>query len=281
MKNEGYKVQKPLNNNVVIAENHAGNEVMFIGKGIGFGMKQGDPFEATSYDKVYSLIDVDEQEKYRHLLAKESEETLLIIHESIANIQDEVGFQLDESVHFALTQHLALALQRTRDATDIQNPFLTETKWLYYDTYQIAERAVAFIADKTGMRLPEAEVGFVTLHIQSSMHRETSSQSQEQEIISRSLAYIEEKLALTINEYNPALRRVVQHLKQMIDDPLPQGDQCAAKEYISVLKEEVPLCYNVTRNIMRMIEKTMDTSLSEWEAVQFILYLKILTDVSN
>ncbi|PYZ93679.1 hypothetical protein CR194_11020 [Salipaludibacillus keqinensis] len=276
-----FTVQKALNNNVVIAQSDHNQEVIFIGKGIGFGMKNGDYFESTTYDKVYSLVDEQEQEKYIRLVTKETEETLLIIHESIEKIHEVIGFQLGEQLHFALTQHLALALQRTRDRTEIQNPFLTETKWLYYDTYQIAESVVAFIHDKTGLRLPGAEVGFITLHIQSAIRDSHSSLNKESDLLVRCVRYIEEKAEVKLSHDLVSFRRLIHHIKQIMKEPVNDEGSKFNEEVILMLKENNPLCYNISRNLVRMIEKSARVSLGSSEVIHLMIYVQTVLDKQN
>ncbi|MCR6107501.1 PRD domain-containing protein [Salipaludibacillus agaradhaerens] len=276
-----FYVHKALNNNVVVAESGDNKEVIFIGKGIGFGKKKGDIFEEKTYDKVYSLVDEVEQEKYLRLATKESEETLLIIHEAIEKIHEAIGFRLGEQIHSALTQHLALALQRTRDQTDIKNPFLTETKWLYHDTYLIAQKIVDFIDKKTGYKLPEAEVGFITLHIQSAIRDSDSVINKESDLITRCIKYIEEKTDIVYNKDTVSFRKLIHHLKNMIRDPMTVDSQALEQNIILMLKEKDPVCYNISRNLVRMIEKSTTVSFSDSEVLHLMLYIRTLIEKNN
>ncbi|WP_416151418.1 PRD domain-containing protein [Salipaludibacillus sp. HK11] len=276
-----FSVQKALNNNVVIAESNNKNEVIFIGKGIGFGKKNGDFFEAKAYDKVYSLVDEQEKEKYIRLVTKETEETMLIIHEAIEIIHEAIGFKLEDRIHFALTQHLALALQRTRDQTGIQNPFLTETKWLYYETYEIADRAVDFIFNKTGLRLPDAEVGFITLHIQSAIRDSHSSLNKESDLLTRCISYIEEKSGVTFERDDPSFRRLVHFLKLIYQDEVHEKDSDLNKQLILFLKENHPVCYNMTWNLVRMIVKATGVSVAHSEVIHLLIYIRSTIEAHN
>lgn len=275
-------VQKPLNNNVVIAESENEKEVIFIGKGIGFGKKTGDSFDAKTYDKVYSLVDELEKEKYIRLVTKETEETLLIIHEAIEKIHEAIGSHLDERIHFAITQHLALALQRTRNQTVIQNPFLTETKWLYYETYLIAESVVNFIDEKINLRLPDAEVGFITLHIQSAIRDNGYLLiDKESDLLTRCVRYVEEKMGVVMKHEVDESRRLVQFLKLIIQEPVCVDGSTLNKEMIFFLKDNHPLCYNMSRNLVRMIEKSIDVSLADSEVIHLIISVQSVLEKHN
>ncbi|UCZ52177.1 PRD domain-containing protein [Bacillus shivajii] len=268
-----YEVQKVLNNNVVIAQTPKNNEVILIGKGIGFGKKTGDELKETGFDKVFILADEEEQKKYKQLLSKEEEEILLMIHEAIEKIHEWTGVELHERIHYALTQHLVLAIQRTKDGTEIQNPFLTETKWLYLDTYNIAKEVVELIYDKTGVKLPEAEVGFITLHVQSAIgERPYSPFNKKSDLIARTISYAEEKLESPLNKESIYFQRLIHHLKALIDRSI-ESELPFEKKMIEVLKDESELCYNVARNMVRMIEKATQQQISQIETMYITLFL--------
>ncbi|TVP85834.1 MAG: PRD domain-containing protein [Alkalicoccus sp.] len=269
VKMEGtFKVNKVLNNNVVICSREDGEEAVFIGKGIGFGMKNGTDFKAVDYDKVYALVNEQERKQYSRLALEESEETMLLIHEAISKIHEAIGHRLNERTLFALTQHIVLALQRTRDRTEIQNPFLTETKWLYYDTYRIAEDVIAFIEAETGVRLPEAEIGFITLHIQSAIGH---PDRHAPDLITRCIHYAEEKFGYTFERRSAAFQRLVQHLKQLAELPVKSPSSETDREMYLLLKQTYPLCYNISRNVIRMMEKATGVPAGERDLIQLML----------
>ncbi|MFC4737481.1 PRD domain-containing protein [Bacillus daqingensis] len=266
--NQEFTVLKALNNNVVICQAEEGREAIFIGRGIGFGKKRGDLFNETSYDKAYALVTESEREQYDRLFDREPEDTMLVIHEAIGMIQKAIGKRLHDRTLFALTQHIILALQRTRDDTEIQNPFLTETKWLYHDTYRIAEEVVRYIEAETGVLLPEAEIGFITLHIQSAFGYVERSAP---DIITRCVHYAEEKSATNFDRESPAFRRLIQHLRQLIDLPPQHPEQKVDREMYLLLKKSHPVCYDISRNVIRMMEKASGMEASKRDLVQTVL----------
>lgn len=53
-----YKAVKVFNNNVVLAEEEDGKQVVLISKGIGFGVKKGEHISADGNDKkVFYILD--------------------------------------------------------------------------------------------------------------------------------------------------------------------------------------------------------------------------------
>ncbi|MBU9721208.1 MULTISPECIES: BglG family transcription antiterminator [Bacillaceae] len=272
---ESYQFTKALNNNVIIAQSSDdGAEVILIGKGIGFGKKKGD--RLNEFEKVFTLVDQSEQEKYKKLIGKGQEEVLLVIHEAIEKIRDILGVDLHERIHFALSQHMLLAIDRIQKGIDIQNPFLWETKWLYSKSFQAAEEVVQFIGRKMNVILPKEEVGFIALHIQSAIRDQSKNKPRETaEIISNCLSYVEEKTGYSLQKESIPYKRFVQHLKEMLERGMKDEFEIEEK-VIKLLKEDSPLCYNLARNIARMIEKTVHTEIADVEVIYITIHLQRL-----
>ena len=72
-----YHISKILNNNVIICIN-SNQEVILIGKGIGFNKKPGMVVDDNaSIEKVYKLDQKQQQEYYKSLVEIADEEVLL------------------------------------------------------------------------------------------------------------------------------------------------------------------------------------------------------------
>ena len=74
-----YLIKKALNNNVLIATDVNGNEVVLIGRGIGFGKKSGESIIREEVEKLFVLNDPEEQEQYKQLISTLDEETLKVL----------------------------------------------------------------------------------------------------------------------------------------------------------------------------------------------------------
>ena len=109
---EIFMIKKSLNNNVLIAADHGGDEVVLIGRGIGFGKKAGDEIVRDKVEKLFVLKDLDEQKQYKELLYNVDDHTLKVIISAVELIRTRVGDQLNEHIHVALTDHLAFAVSR-------------------------------------------------------------------------------------------------------------------------------------------------------------------------
>ncbi|WP_017726671.1 CAT RNA binding domain-containing protein, partial [Halalkalibacterium ligniniphilum] len=140
-----YIVVKILNNNVVVAQEQGKNEVILIGKGIGFGKKKGAHIDAEDVDKLFVLANEHQQEEYKRLLDEIDEELIALIEEAVTYIQTALKQRLDERIHVALTDHIGFAVRRMKQGIDIQNPFLLETEAMFPSEYALAKEVVSLM----------------------------------------------------------------------------------------------------------------------------------------
>ena len=167
------KIKKVLNNNVVIASHPTYEEVVLIGKGIGFNRKKGDEISSEKADKTFLLSNEQEKEQYMSLLPYIDENLIDFMSDILHHVESRMGQELNQHIHVALTDHLAFAINRAKKDLQFSNPFLLEIESLYPKEYQIAMEVVTMIYDKMGIQFPEGEVGFIALHIHSAVTDKT------------------------------------------------------------------------------------------------------------
>ncbi|EIT85398.1 transcription antiterminator, GlcT [Fictibacillus macauensis ZFHKF-1] len=276
--NGPFQIKKNLNNNAVIAENQLAQEVIMIGKGIGFGKKPGDVLSSADGDKLYLLTNEKEQEQYKDLVHSLDPAFIELMNEVIAHIERKMQTSLNEHIHVALTDHMAFAVKRLKQGLDIKNPFLSETESLYPKEFSAAEEVIAMINDALGIILPEGEVGFVALHIHSAVTNKSLSALNENSRLINTLAdLIEGALAITLDRKSINYLRLVRHLRHTIER-VETGEQVNSQERLAnVLKEEYPLCYNLAWKLIKVMQTTLKKPIPEAEAVYLTMHLQRLT----
>ncbi|MBK5444587.1 MULTISPECIES: glucose PTS transporter transcription antiterminator GlcT [Peribacillus] len=273
----GFIVEKVLNNNVVIATHSSYGEVVSIGKGIGFNRKKGEELSPDLAEKTFVLKNVKEQESYKKLLPKIDQNLQAAIIESIHLINNRVSGKLNEHIHVGLTDHLLFALQRVSQGMTIKNPFLKETITLYPFEHDIAVDVIDLIEDKTGIGLPQGEIGFITLHIHSAIaNKDLSEVNQHSQLIYHLIQVVEEQLEVQINKDSVDYTRLVRHLRFMIDRVMA-GEEVDEPEKIALLlKEEYPLCYNISWKLIKIMQQKLGKPVFDAEAVYLTMHIQRL-----
>ncbi|NMD71617.1 transcription antiterminator [Bacillus sp. DNRA2] len=271
------EVEKVLNNNVLIAKHTSFGEVVIIGKGVGFNRKKGDPIDTNTVEKLFVLKDEKEQKDYIKLLPFVDNDLHEVIISAIDLIKTKANAPLNEHIHVALTDHLMFTFNRMSKGMEIRNPFLVETKTLYPFEYGIARDVVNHIALKTDISMPEGEIGFIALHIHSSiMNRELSEVNQDSQLVTKLVNMIEDQLKININKDSIDYTRLVRHLRYTIER-VKNGERVEEPEKISsLLKEEYPVCYNLSWKLIKVLQQALSKPVYDAEAVYLTMHLQRL-----
>ncbi|OIJ13419.1 PtsGHI operon antiterminator [Anaerobacillus alkalilacustris] len=282
MNGELLTINKVLNNNVVITVDSVGNETVIIHKGIGFGKKQGAQIPVDNVEKVFILKDQKEQEQYKKLVPHLEENFIALMNDIIHHIQASVDGKLNEHIHIALTDHIAFVITRVQQGLTLKNPFLQETKTLYPKEYEIAKDVVAMINEHSNISLPEEEVGFIALHIHSSIsYKSISEINQHSQLIHQLIFLIEKGLNVEIDREGLNYMRLVRHLRFTIER-VKKGE--IVEEPIKlkkVLQEEYPLCYNISWKVIKVMQQFLKQPVFEAEAVYLTIHLQRLSTKSE
>ncbi|WP_216828858.1 glucose PTS transporter transcription antiterminator GlcT [Alkalihalobacterium elongatum] len=273
-----YTIKKVLNNNVVIALNSIEEEVILIGKGIGFGKKPGNEITHQSIDQLFQLVNEQQQEEYKQLLLQIDESIMETINDAIVLISNRLDQKLNERIHIALTDHIAFAIRRLEQGIIITNPFLNETKSMYPNEYQIAEQVVTFINKHLDISLPKDEVGFVTLHIHSALENKPLSEIQDDtKLFLKLIDLIETGLKIQIEKNSLQYSRLVTHLRHVLDRVIHQETVELNEQFVKLLKQEYPVCYNLAWKLIKIIQAHYQLQVADAEAVYLAMHLQRLT----
>ncbi|MDM5189757.1 PRD domain-containing protein [Bacillus sp. DX4.1] len=275
--NNCLEIKKVLNNNVIIATHQEHEEVVVIGKGIGFGKKAKEMLEAKQIEKMFVLKNERDREQYKLLVPHISEKLIELMNEIMFYIQERVESPLNEHIHIALTDHIAFAIKRLKQGFTVDNPFLVETKIMYPKEYEIAEGVVQFINSRLNIALPEGEVGFIALHIYSSItNSEVSSINQNSRLITQLVSVIETNLQLVMDKESIHYLRLVRHLQYAIERVKRKEKVEESQSFADLLKAEYPACYSLAWTLVKIMQKELQLPVFEAESIYLTMHLQRL-----
>lgn len=274
-----YTIKKVLNNSVVICQHDPEPEVILLGKGIGFGKKAGDLVDPASVpEKVYQLTDKEEQSQYRELVKHVDEEFITFMQEIVGFIENNTGKKVDEHIHIGLTDHLFFTMKRIEQGMEVTNPFLLETESLYPNEYALAEQIVDMIHERLDVLLPDAEVGFIALHIHSATtFKNVLEVNRHNQVIGQIVQTIESRLNVKMDRSSLDYKRLLRHLRYAVER-VATGEMVEAPQKIEkVLREEYPLCYSTAWELMGIMERELKRPVPRGEATYLTMHLQRLT----
>lgn len=275
------KIKKVLNNNVIIAAHPSYEEVVLIGKGIGFNKSKGEEVSFGKADKTFLLSNEQEKEQYVNLLPHIDEALIDFMNDILLHIEARMGQELNQHIHVALTDHIAFAINRAKKEMQFTNPFLFEIESLYPKEYQVATEVVTMIYDQMGIHFPEGETGFIALHIHSAVTDKTLREiNRHNQLITRLVGIVEDTMDIEIDKKSVDYHRLVQHLHRAIDR-VYQGESAGDEIRLAeMLKQEYPVCYNLAWKLIKVMQKQLNKPVDESEAIYLTIHLQRLTHKS-
>lgn len=269
-----YYISKTLNNNVIICT-YNNQEVILIGKGIGFNKKVGMTLDDdASIEKVYKLEQRQQQEYYKTLVELADDHVLQAVIESVNFITSATHTIDDKNLVVALTDHIIFAYNRLKQNQIISNPFAIETKHLYSEAYDIASQVIDRLNQHLDVEFPPDEIGFIALHIASntedlSLH----DMSLINKLISKSIVIIENDLGQPIDNQTVQYQRFIRHMQFLIRRFNNKEAVHAQDAFINMVKTFYPNSYNTAFKISKMIQKYLNVPVNESEIVYMALHI--------
>lgn len=271
-------IEKVLNNNVVIARHDAYKEVVLIGNGLGFNRKKGDVISFDHADKTFLLKDKAEKEQYVNLIPHIDEDLIAFINDQLLYIEEQMGTELNEHIHVALTDHLSFAIKRIQQNMQFSNSFLFEIESLYPKEYQVAKGVVKAFENRMGIVFPEGEIGFIALHIHSAVtDKSLRDINRDHALISRLTQLIEDGLKVDLSKDTVNHHRLIQHLHRAIDR-IHHGESLGDENKLQeLLKAEYPVCYNLAWKLIKVMQNQLKKPVDEAEVLYLTIHLQRLT----
>ncbi|MCR8644728.1 transcription antiterminator [Paenibacillus sp. N1-5-1-14] len=270
-----YTIQRVISNNVVqVQGDQPGTEIILTGKGLGFGVKAGAELASDDprIEKKYMLDDQQETDRYQSMFDQIDREVLDVSQDIISMISKEFDTDLNDQVFFALPSHIQFALHRLKSEMEIVNPFIFEIQTLHHKEYEIAQKAADMIAQAFSIDVPEPEVGFLAMHIQSAVcHVSLGNIVKDTHLIQELVSAIEEAKDIHIPRDSIDYVRLITHLRFAIER-LKTG-KVSKNPFVNQLKESLPEEYVLAKKVSAILGERLELPVPEDEIGYIVMHL--------
>ncbi|MFA9463587.1 MAG: BglG family transcription antiterminator LicT [Velocimicrobium sp.] len=207
------KILKVINNNVVSSINEKKNEVVVMGKGIGFQKKIDDEIDAEKIEKIFSLPE-ESANQFEMLVKDISYEMIDLAEDIICYAKKSLNRRLSKNIYITLTDHLNFAVERKKQAISFQNALLWEIRKYYNEEYRLGLKAIEMVKERIGIELSEDEAGFIALHfVNAEIDGDMKKVTFMPVIIKDILNIVRYTFSIEIDETTLSYERFVTHLK--------------------------------------------------------------------
>lgn len=276
------KIKKVINNNIVQSSDENKEEVLVMGKGIGFKKNPGDLISEDAIEKIYTITPELSTNKLTQLLSKVKLEHLQVANEIISYAKVSLGKKLSENIYLTLTDHIDYAIERHQSNLPIKNALLWEIKRFYNHEFLIGKEALAIIEKKLGIQLPEDEAGFIALHIVNAeldMSR-VSQVTEMTHIIQQIVNIIKYHYKTDLDEYSLNYERFITHLKFFVHRLYSGVELEEDKDagFLFMLKDRYKDEYQCALKIRDYIIKEFGRDLKEDEMIYLTIHIRRITN---
>ena len=269
-------IQKIINNNVISAVNDKNEEVVVMGRGIGFKAHAGDAIDETKIEKVFRIENETISRQFQEILENIPLEHMQLTEEIISKAKEVLNVKLNQSIYVTLTDHINFAIQRQQEGVRLKNALLWEIKEFYRNEYQIGQYAIELLNEKIKTDFTEDEAGFIALHIvnaeyNTSIHNTFAMTNMIQEL----LQFIQKEMGRRYNENSIHYERYLAHLKFLArrvcdHNLLPDDDM----EFAARIEQKYPAEYECSRKAADYIQMQYHENLSEEEILYLAIHIK-------
>ncbi len=270
------KIIKKINNNVAIALDGRGKELIVFGKGIGFPKI---PYELTDLSKVErTFYDIEPQ--YYGLLQELPEDIIRVASKMVLRIKNQVAKNLNPNLVFILADHINFAVERARKGLDISLPYSYELEYEQPGITKLAAFFVKNIRKRYQVFLPKGEITSITMHILNAMEG-TSGKVDEKEssgvIIRKVTEIIEEHFDIQIDKESFNYFRFKNHMKYFVDRKSRKEEFTDQnQELYDSMRKSYPETYECVLKINEYITEIFHERCSSEEMLYFIIHVNRL-----
>lgn len=270
------KIVKAINNNVVCALDQNGQEILAMGKGIGFKAKEGQELKNESIEKIFKIENQKSVSQFSELLKNLPMEHFNVSNEIIEYAKDTIGKKLNQNIYITLTDHINFAIERFRNGMLFQNPLLWEVKKFYPSEYLIGEYAIALIERRLNVELNVDEAASIALHVVNAEYNTGMSDTMHiTMMIKEVMEIVKQFLTTDLDEESLYYTRFITHLKFLaqrvfIGEAMHGEDE----QLIEIMTSLYPEEYGCSEKIADYIERTYQQHVPREERAYLTLHLK-------
>lgn len=216
------KIIKKINNNVALALDGAGKELVVFGRGVGFPAM---PYELTDLSKVQRTF-YDIKSSYVQMAESLPEDIMLLSADIVELAQSNLACDLNPNLTFTLADHLSFAVERCLNGMELNTPLAYDVAHFYPKEMELGRRALEIVREQKHIALPENEAINIALHLvngemeNSDMHATLKAT----QVIGDITGIIERELHIELDTASFNYSRFIMHLRYLLQR-LEQDDQ--------------------------------------------------------
>ena len=268
------KIVRIYNNNVIVSLDSDNDEMIVIGKGIGFKKKIGDQVEIEKVEKIFTLKDKRIQGKLEELVKRIPSIYLNICEKIVSMIHSSSGIELNESIYVTLTDHISMSLERERKGIVLENMFEFEIGEVYNEEYALGIKAAEIIKDEMGIEVSKSEISFITMHIvNANLNQNAELTIKISKMILKIIRIIEKYTYKEIDKKSFTYMRFIRHLKFFLKRSIEKRNIREEDYFYKIVVMQFPETFNCVEEISRYVKECTQETVTDTEKGYLIYHI--------
>ncbi|MFT9269416.1 MAG: PRD domain-containing protein [Liquorilactobacillus nagelii] len=269
---ESYEISKVLNSSVVLAENGKNEEVIILGKGIGYGKKSGMPI---SNSQIAQIFRPETNTGLEALLSEVSSEVIDIATQILKNVRAQFS-DVNPNLLVSLIDHINFALKRNQEGISFENKLYYDVQTYYPDEFILGKAALKLINETFNIELSKTEAASIAFHIADS-RKDENVDYDSMKITKLTEEIIRLIGVLAKREFDPkslSYRRMLIHIKffveRLITSKQLSGNDDAMYEHVL---EEYQAARNIAIRILEYLDQQYNYQVTSEELMYLIIHI--------
>lgn len=271
------KVLRVFNNNLVLAREPGGDEVILTGRGLGFQAKPGQDVDPARVVRRFVPDDGRDPDHLAQLLAGIPPEHIQLVSTALADagvVPAASGGAT--TLVIALADHVNFAIHRQEVGMAVVYPLLAEVTNLYATEYAQALAVLASLNRCLDAPLPESEAVAIALHLVNAgiATGDLSYTYTMTGVIQQMVAVIEQTYGVTLPPTSVSVGRLITHLRYLFVR-IHQHSQLAEERSAigAAIRDAYPEALECALRLASVVELRLGDALTDDEVSYLTLHV--------
>lgn len=268
-------ISKVLNASVVLCVDEIGNELIVLGKGIGYGKKTGTKINRDDINQIFVPVTSPEVRKIEEALVDIPPKIVEITRRIVKKAQKEIRSPLNRTLTISLMDHINFSINRYQEGLVFKNRLYWDVQSYYPSEFKVGDWALKLINKEMNIGLPKEEAASIAFHVINSETAEEYNDSMEvTSIVNNLMSIINLSSANKLDPESISYRRMLTHIKFFAQRVLRGGqldgnDRVMYDHIISMY----PDATKIAIKIMVFLEKRYHIKITNEEMMYLIIHI--------
>lgn len=266
------KIIKRINTSAAIALDSNGEEIVVIGKGIGF---PAVPYELTDLSRIERTF-YDVNSRYFGIIGTLPQSIIMASAEIVEMAEMELGANLNPSLPFTLADHLNFAVERLRKGMNLTNAIAYDIRHFYPNETRIGDKALVVLKEQANITLPESEAINIALHLINAESNvdDINSVMKTTKILDEIEHIVRKCLNIQLDNQSYEYSRFIAHLRYLIQR-LSEDKHTEVKNglMLTTLAKEYPEIQQCAIEIANYLEGTWGWKCNDDEVLYLMIHI--------